>query len=290
MYRLFGISKIILILTLDFIVIYRLFHECYIAFSVIGIITLYILLGGYLLLLKEGAVSSKKLPEYQRNRLEMAKSQLITEVRSASHVDISRIKLYLIPEDDSMNATAYGCHCISVTRATLDNTDPMTLNAVLAHEVSHSLNFDAECNRAFFCSVTLIIGMFSVMSFSMMAMIFLLFFVLGCFHSCLGIMFYQGTTKVVAGICNLLQQGIVMIYRSLLSLASRHAEYRSDKYSCMLGYGVQLSYFLSITEAANKRQMTLTEAMYRSHPPTSKRIARLERQLLIQDTTKIVNQ
>lgn len=67
-----------------------------------------------------------------------------------------------------------------------------------------------------------------------------------------------------------------MIYRSLLSLASRRAEYRSDKYSCMLGYGVQLSHFLAIAEPANQRQLTLTEAMYRSHPPTPKRIARLE--------------
>ena len=44
----------------------------------------------------------------------------------------------------------------------------------------------------------------------------------------------------------------------------------------MLGYGVQLSHFLAIAEPANQRQLTLTEAMYRSHPPTPKRIARLE--------------
>ena len=80
-----------------------------------------------------------------------------------------------------------------------------------------------------------------------------------------------------------------MIYRSLLSLASRHAEYRSDKYSGMLGYGVQLSHFLTIAEPANQRQLTITEAVYRSHPPNSKRIARLERQLLTQGITGIAN-
>ena len=74
-----------------------------------------------------------------------------------------------------MNATAYGFNCVSVTRGTFDNADPITLNAVLAHEVSHILNFDAEFNRAVFCSVTLLVGALSVMSFAMVAIIFLIF-------------------------------------------------------------------------------------------------------------------
>ena len=34
-----------------------------------------------------------------------------------------------------MQATAYGFNCISVSKGTFDNTDPMTLNAVLGHEI-----------------------------------------------------------------------------------------------------------------------------------------------------------
>lgn len=102
-------------------------------------------------------------------------------------------------------------------------------------------------------------------------------------------MAFQGTTKVVSGIFSLLQRGVVVVYRSLLSLASRHAEYRSDKYSCMLGYGVQLSHFLALAEPNSQRQLTLTEAMYRSHPPTPKRIARLERLMLTQSSSEIAN-
>ena len=289
MSRLFGIIKVAIVLAIDFVAIYSLFEDPYIASIAVGVIALYVLFGGYLALLKEGVVSSKKLPAYQRNRLETAKMQLVADVKSVSGANISGLKLYLVPGDDDMNATAYGFNCVSVTRGTFDNADPITLNAVLAHEVSHILNFDAEFNRAVFCSVTLLVGALSVMSFAMMAIIFLIFLVLSCFRSWLSVMAFQGTTKAVGGLFSLLQRGVVVIYRSLLSLVSRHAEYRSDKYSCMLGYGVQLSHFLALTEPNNQRQLTVTEAMYRSHPPTSKRIARLEKLILTQSTIEITN-
>ena len=71
MSRLFGILKVALVLAIDFVAIYSLFDDLYIAFGAVGVIALYVLFGGYLALLKEGAVSSKKLPTYQRNRLEI---------------------------------------------------------------------------------------------------------------------------------------------------------------------------------------------------------------------------
>lgn len=287
MFRFCGILKVALVLTLDYVAIYSLFENPYIASIAVGVIFVYVLFGGYLALLKEGAVNSKKLPAHQRCRLEAAKAQLVADVKSASGSNISRIKFYLIPGDDEMNATAYGFNCVSVTRGTFDNADPITLNAVLAHEVSHILNFDAEFNRAVFCSVTLLVGMLSVMSFAAVAIVFFVFLVLSCFRSWLGVMAFQGTTKVVGGLFGLLQRVIVVIYRALLSLTSRHAEYRSDKYSYMLGYGVQLSHFLALAEPNNHRQLTLTEAIYRSHPPTPKRIARLEKLILTQSTTEI---
>lgn len=289
MSRLFGILKVALVLIIDFVAIYSLFDDPYIASGAVGVITLYVLLGGYLALLKEGAVSSKKLPTYQRNRLENAKMQLVADVKSVSGANISGLKLYLVPGDDDMNATAYGFNCVSVTRGTFDNADPVTLNAVLGHEISHILHWDAEFNRAVFCSVTLLVTVLSVVSFAVVVCIFLIFLVLSCFRSWLGVMVFQGTTKVVSGIFSLLQRGVVVVYRSLLSLASRHAEYRSDKYSCMLGYGVQLSHFLALAEPNSQRQLTLTEAMYRSHPPTPKRITRLERLMLMQSSSENVN-
>lgn len=289
MSRLFGILKVALVLAIDFVAIYSLLDDPYIASGAVGVIILYVLFGGYLALLKEGAISSKKLPTYQRTRLETAKTQLVADVKSVSGANISGLKLYLVPGDNDMNATAYGFNRVSVTRGTFDNADPVTLNAVLGHEISHILHCDAEFNRAVFCSVTLVVAVLSVMSFTVMAIIFLVFLALRCFRSWLGVMAFQGTTKVVGGVFGLLQRGTVVVYRSLLSLASRHAEYRSDKFSYLLGYGVQLKHFLALAEPNSPRQLTLADAMYRSHPPTPKRIARLEELLLKQNTVAIAN-
>lgn len=279
MIRLPGIFKVSAVLALDFSVLLALFDDVFAAAVITGVVALYVWLGGYFALFKEGAVPCDKLPACDSARLHAAISQLAEDVRLASSVDISGLKLYLIPGDDDMQATAYGANCVSISRGTFDNADPVMLNSVLAHEVSHILNYDPEFNRAVFCSVTLLVGAISVMSAVTMVIIFLLFLLLSCFRSWLGVMAYRGTTKAVGGIFSLLQRGIVVVYRALLSLASRHAEYRSDLYACSLGYGLQLAHFLAIAAPESHRQMTLTEALYRSHPPTEKRIARLEESL-----------
>lgn len=281
--RLAGILKVTLILALDFICIYKAFQSISIATIVVGLATLYVLFGGYIALIREGAVSSNNLPQYQRDRLEVVKKQLVADVQAKSGTNISGLKLYLVPGDDEMNATAYGFNCVSFTAATFKNTDPYTLSAVLAHEVSHILNFDAEFNRAAFCSVTLLVCVLSIMSFTTIAIIFLVFLVLCCFRSWFGFLAFRGTTKAVRGLFGLLQKGVVLIYRSLLGIISRHAEYRSDSYACSLGYGIQLTHFLEIAEPDSQRSLSLTDAIYRSHPPTPTRIARIETQLLSQN-------
>lgn len=274
-----GILKIIFVLSIDFAITYGTFHDPYIASAVVGVIVLYVLFGGYLSMLKEGAVRSDQLNSYQKGKLDAAKRQLVSDVATVSGINISRMKLYLV-DNDEMNATCYGIRCISVTRATLENADPVTINAVLGHEISHLLHCDAEFNRAVFCSVTLLVVVLSIVSFAAVACIFLIFLLLRCFRSWLGIMAYRGSTRIVKGYFRFLQYGAVAGYRLFIGIVSRRAEYRSDRYSCDLGYGLALCHFLSLTEPNGQRQLTLTEAMYRSHPPTPKRIARLERRLL----------
>lgn len=278
MQRIFGLLKVMVVIVLDYIMISGFFKDSSIGIVGCSVIAIYVFLGGYISLLKEGAVSSDKLPSYDKSRFHRAKNRLVADVKSKSGLDIARLKLYLVPSDDTMNATAYGCNCVSVTQGTLNNVDPITLNAVLAHEVSHIINFDAEFQRAVFCTVTLLIAALSFVSFAVMIFVFILFLVLSFFRSWLGLIAFRGTTKLVSGVFGVIQRSIVMIYRSLLALASRHAEYRCDLYACSLGYGIQLAHFLSLAEPYSQSQLTLTEALYRSHPPTPKRIARLEAQ------------
>lgn len=279
MIRLPSICKVAAVLALDFLALCTLSGSASIAAVITGVITLYVWLGGHLSLLREGAMRCEQLPAYERSRLETAKAQLEREVKHSSSVSISGLSLYLIPGNANMNATAYGGNCVSVTQGTLDNIDPVTLNAVLLHEVSHILSFDAEFNRAVFCSITLLIGAISVVSALAMVIIFLIFLLLSCFRSWLGVLVFSGTTKAVGGIFSLVQRGIVVVYRTLLGFINRRAEYRSDLYSCSLGYGLQLAHFLAIAGSESDRRLTLTDALYRSHPPTEKRIACLQRHL-----------
>lgn len=274
MIRLPGILKVAAVLLAEFLPVYVLFNDPLISGIVTGMVTLYVWLGGYLSLFREGAVRAEKLPNYERTRLENAKNQLVEEVKDISSADTSNIKIYLNPGDSELQATAYGANCVSVSRGIFDNTDPLTLNAVLGHEISHTLNLDAEFSRAVFSAILLLCGALSVMSFAFMAVIFLMFLVCSFFCSWLGVVAFRGTTKVVSGIFSLLQKGIVVIYRAVASGLSRAAEYRSDLYSARLGYGLQLAHFLSYAAVESNRQLTLTEALYRTHPATPKRVAR----------------
>ena len=243
---------------------------------VTGVIALYVWLGGYFTLFKEGAVRSDKLPQYERSRLQKAKAQLIKDVKRTSSADISNLRVYLIPGDSELQATAYGSNCISVSKGTFDNTDPITLNAVLGHEISHILGMDGEFSRAVFATILLACGAISVISFVFVVVIFLIFLICCLFSSWFGVMAYKGTTKAVKSIFQLFQKGLVVIYRVAAGCVSRAAEFRCDRYSAQLGYGVQLAHFLSYAAPDYPRQMTITEALYRSHPSSAKRVARLE--------------
>ncbi len=284
MKRLPGIIKILAVLAADFTVIYAFIDNLPAACGIIGLIALYVWLGGYIALLREGAVRIKEIPAYAANRLEAARGQLIRDEKVVSNLNVSNLKLYLIPGNHDMNATAYGNNCVSVTQGMLNNADPITLTAVLAHETSHLISYDPEFNRLVFASVTLLIASLSILSAAVAVVVFLIFLLLNCFRSWLGVLAFKGTTKITTGIFSLIQRCIVAVYRVVLGLVSRHAEYRCDCYSCSLGYGPQLAHFLSMTEASDLRTMTLADAIYRSHPPAPKRIARLEKQLHTQNS------
>lgn len=273
-----GMLKLGALAAVDFAIVCAIFNNGAIALVLVSLVAVYAWLGGHLSLLKDGAVSIDKLPAYDATLLTAAKELLVKDVQEATHQDISGIKLYLVP-DDSLNATAYGCGLISINQGLLNNTDPITLAAILAHETSHILNHDAEFNRMLFSSVTALVLALSVLSALSMGFLFIIFIVLCCcfktLRSWFGLILYQGSTKMVDGIFSLLQRLIVFIYQSLNGLISRACEYRADQFTSSLGYGSQLAYFLAIADS-EPRKLTLTDILYRSHPPTEQRIYRLE--------------
>ena len=276
--RISGIIKIAAVLGLDFTVIYCLFGWEAAAVVTAGIL-LYAWLGEYLALWKDGAIRADRLQDYERSRLTRAMEHLAMDVQRTSGRSISRLKIHLIPSD-SINAYAYGLRNIAVTRAALQCCDDATLCAVLGHELSHIFNLDAVFFRLLFASVALILGGLIGISFLSVSFLWIIFAVLCALRLCGGIfsMFlFRGFSSLIKGFFTLIQHGVLFLYQTVMGFINRGCEYRADRYSCQLGYGPQLSYFLTrFIEGGESRTRSLTEIIYSTHPATYKRTLRIE--------------
>lgn len=129
MMRLIGFLKSAAVLFVDYALI-RSLTGWEVALTVCGVMALYGWLGEYLALAKDGAVRLEKLKDPERTRLADAREDIIEDVKRVSGIDISALRLSLIPTDE-LNAYAYGVRNVAVTRALLASCDDATLCAVL---------------------------------------------------------------------------------------------------------------------------------------------------------------
>ncbi len=266
-----------------FLLVFFTLSRCFLGVEASALLTLgvalYAWLGEYLALLKDGAIRMEHLREYERTRLSCALENLAEDVRRVSGGDISGLRMHVIPSDN-INACAYGFRSIGVTRAMLNNCDDATLCAVLAHEVSHISCLDAVFYRMVFAAVTILIAGLICASFASVSVIWIIFAVLCALGLCGGLfsMFlFQGFSKLAKGFFTLLQHLVLFVYQAVMACVSRQCEYRADRYSCELGYGSQLSYFLQrFVESQETDPKSLQEVIYASHPATHKRIMRIE--------------
>lgn len=278
MMRLCGVIKITVLLLLDFMLSY----------SVLGVGTAAILtaglalcawLGEYIALLKDGAINLKELNDHERSCLMRAHECLAEDVKRVSGFDIAGLKLHVIPSDN-MNAYAYGFHHVAVTRSVLNSCDGTTLCAILGHELSHILRMDAVFHRLIFANITLVIVGLMVGSFISVSFLWILFVLLCAFGICGGffsMVAFHGISKLMKGTFHALQHLVLFLYQTVMGLVSRGCEFRADAYSCQLGYGPQLTYFLTrFVEGRESRQNSLNEILYASHPATYKRVLRIQ--------------
>lgn len=276
-----GILKIVAALAVDFVLAHQLLG---IEWAVIATVCigLYGWLGEKTALLKDNAVSMKYLSDYERQRLAAVMDDLTQDVKRVSRRDISHMKIHVIPSNQ-INAYSYGAKHIAVTRAALNTCDDMTLNAVLAHEVSHSLHLDAVFHRVILANTTVVIAVLAASSAVSVAFIFILFLLFGLLGSRCGafsMLAFSGLTKGVKGFFGILQRMVLFIYQTVMGLVSRGCEYRADRYSAELGYGFQLKYFLErFVVQEDHRQRKLSEILYDSHPDPTKRIYRIEERM-----------
>lgn len=274
-----GYAKLTAIFVVDFLSAYA-FAGLTASVIIMSLITVYVLFGEYVDLWRDRAVRIDHLDSATCSRLYSIQQSIGEDVRNATGSDIKNMQLYVVPSSVP-NAFTYGFRSVAFSRFLLDNCDDATLCAILGHEVSHMLYLDAVFNRALFATVTVLVLTLMIASFISTSFLWLIFIVLCLLNLCGGIvsiLLFRGAGKVVKGFYTFMQYCLLFLYRTILGVISRQSEYRADQFSCILGYGPQLQYFLNRFEDLHQEPAHLHEILYATHPPTYSRIQRIEQQ------------
>lgn len=283
-----GSIKTAALLGIDFILIYYL-SDIGISVIITSLMLLYVWLGEYAALIKYQAVRVDHINERCRLKIARSISMLDKNIRETGGTGIENLKVHVIPSDE-INAYSFGLHNIAVTQGVLKASDELTLNAILAHEISHSQCMDAVFKRIIFANITVIMLGIIIFSFAVTSFVWGIFWVMCMLGLCGGVVslfFVSGISKAVKGMFRILQYAVLFIYQAVLGIVLRKFEYRADMYSCILGYEPQMKHFLATYAAQQERcQKTLSEVLYASHPPAYKRIMKMER--YVQNSMKAV--
>lgn len=278
--RVRGIMKVLTLLAMDFTIVYAL-QGFWAALIVVTVVFLYGFLGEYTALHGDRAIRMEDADDFNHMQLIRALEMLKDNGEKSGVVTIPDIKLYILPTDE-INAFSYG-RSIAVTQGTLRVADPLMLNAILAHELCHSICLDAFWNRMIFANITAImlgITVVSVIATSFLWIVFLGMCILGVCGGVFAFFCTSGIAKAIKGVFRLLQRMVLAIYRIAMGILSKRCELRADNMACQLGYGMQLKYFLQIYLAPqNVQQRSIRELIYDSHPDTYKRIARIDKNI-----------
>lgn len=253
------------------------------AVIVSALIALYAYAGEYTALWRAGAISEEALDVYEKNKLDRIKKMVVQRVKDVTGEDVSKIKLYIIPSDD-INAMAYGTKSISFTRGAIESCDEMTLCALLGHEISHTIFWDAIFNRIIFGDITIVIVGLMLISFVSISLVWIVFVILALCGICRGfisVYLTSGLSKGVKALFEIIQYGVLFVYQAIMAAVSRSFEYRADQLPVDIGLGNQLAYFLNRFATVQGNQMrSLSEILYATHPAAYLRVQKInERQL-----------
>lgn len=274
--RIKGIIKVLALLFGEFALFSYLFNTKVAAIAT-GIIAAYAWLGEYFALLRDGAVSERRLNEYDRAKLERARAILASEA-ARKGIKIPKVSLHVSPSSEA-NAFAYGINNISVTKGTLQ-CDDMALAAVIAHEASHIENLDAVTSRLLFANITAAVIGLSVMSFVTTASIWIIFAILALIGVCGGLfslLLVNALSKCSKGLFRVLQHIVLFLYQAIIGTINKTIEYRCDRFAAQIGLGQNLAYFLdTYVQDQDSRQRSIRDILYDSHPATYKRVLKLD--------------
>lgn len=278
--RVRGIIKVLLLSAMDFTIVYELLGF-WAALIVVSIILLYGFLGEHAALYGKRAIRIDNADEFSRMNLTSSLKMLKEDAKKSGIGSIPDIKLYIIPTDE-INAFSYGRN-IAITQGALRVADGLTLNAILAHELCHSICLDAFWNRMAFANVTAIMLGTTVSAFVVTSFLWIVFLGMCALGLCGGVAALfcaSGISKAIKGAFHLLQRMVLAIYQITMGILSKRCELRADNMACQLGYSAQLKYFLQTYMASqNAPRRSIRDALYDSHPDTYKRIARIDKNI-----------
>lgn len=206
-----------------------------------------------------------KHPQYQRLN---ALFQEVYQKALKGNPRLSRkVKLY-VHKDESMNACAMGKSTIIVNSGLLALEDE-EIKGIIAHEFAHLANGDTLFSLAF-----------CVGNFIFAATLFVIRLIVILFNLLFSIVFNRDSFFVIAllfvldivfGLWNIIGNFII-------KLTGRKEEYDADYFAGKIGYAKQLkSAFIQMEGDGIHFRMGLIEAINASHPSTTKRIERLDK-------------
>lgn len=277
--RIKGLLNVGLVLWLDIVIMYHFFGVNITCIATLVFVVYVFFVGEWLdiRLLKSG-IPLEDLQGMEEFKLRNCSERVIKQAREKYNLNNFSPQFYMLPNNIDINAYAFGHKYIGVNQAALQ-MDQGLIEAILAHEVGHTLALDATLNRILFMNLIVFSSIFLIGKYIFLMCIIGIFALLaffGVFRSWISVYFFSGLLKVIKAIAEGMGHIFLIFYHALNCLRNRGREYAADKFACELGYGTQLAYFLRRFAENPRYARTLAEALYDTHPLPQKRVKRIE--------------
>lgn len=279
MKSLFGILKVLLLIGLDLYAVFKLSGSYEISF-IFGLIFLIAsLIGESIEVWQKGGVRIGNCP---RNLYDKVNSS-INIVSEKTGLSADNFIFYIIPTDE-LNAYSFGAKKIGICSGLINTFDENIIAAVIAHEISHTLNLDSIVKRIITINIWILLLAVSLAS---TLCTILLWIIIGLFavftpkSGFISVCVAKGISNMLHKQCSSIQNICFGIYSALLGCMSRGMEYRADKFVVDNGIGEDLADFLQVISDIEPitPHRTISEILYDSHPPVLKRISAIEKRI-----------
>lgn len=221
------------------------------------------------------SLGARKATKQEYERIMDAVSEIVNA--SGEGINPEKLKEFKNPkiyvsDQKYANAFAFGKNSICVTKGLLEQSSPDELRGVISHEAGHlyykdSIKKSIVTTLNYAGNVSSVLIMIGIFIFNLFENTFSKGFSLGKVLLFV-VLFY----KLIYW---LLQKIIDYGYLAV----GRSAEYRADNFAKKLGYGEGLISFLKRIDAGNPAPKGIMASLSSTHPPTSLRIERLQREL-----------